>query len=159
MDTIRSNDFSLTPSAYLRQMSVRLFFSYWWLALIPAVVIAGGLLLDWRWAVVGLMLLFIIFPMVVTMTLLRYGMAPGMVARMLVTGAELTDDALILYNVDGEEKLRIAASKVRSASLHGSFLIIDFGRAPDAIVIIPREAFSDDQVAAIIDRFNQIFEF
>ena len=75
--------------AYIGAIARRVLWRYaWWLAL-PVAVAFGGLY-DWRYAVIALMLLLLVFPMVVTIAVFNHGMHPAVVRRTRTETVELT---------------------------------------------------------------------
>ena len=58
---------------------------------IPIGLIIAGAMSDWRVVILGLMILFIVYPMVMTFAMLRYAAMPMPVGRASVDSVELLD--------------------------------------------------------------------
>lgn len=140
----------------LRRRLVAAYFSYiaraklwglWWVALIALAVIAVGFAVDLRVAIVGFMLLLIVYPLSMTMAVLSSAMRPEVVKAASVSSAMLLNGRLCLYDVAGTEIASVMLDKLRSVSeSDGLVRIIDRERR---LVLVPREMLDDDALATL----------
>lgn len=155
--------------AYIGAIARRVLWRYaWWLAL-PAVVAFGGLY-DWRYAVIALMLLLLVFPMVVTIAVFNHGMHPAVVRRTRAETVELTaevataagassspaaelpqesgwlpaDAELTVRDADGAVILTIRGNQIRSMHAANGRTTITFGPNPADILILQSSALPAD---------------
>lgn len=140
----------------LRRRLVAAYFSYiaraklwglWWVALVALAVIAVGFAVDLRVAIVGFMLLLIVYPLSMTMAVLSSAMRPEVVKAASVSSAMLLNGRLCLYDVAGAEIASVMLDKLRSVSeCDGLVRIIDRERR---LVLVPREMLDDDALATL----------
>lgn len=140
----------------LRRRLVAAYFSYiaraklwglWWVALVALAVIAVGFAVDLRVAIVGFMLLLIVYPLSMTMAVLSSAMRPEVVKAASVSSAMLLNGRLCLYDVAGAEIASVMLDKLRSVSeSDGLVRIIDRERR---LVLVPREMLDDDALATL----------
>lgn len=140
----------------LRRRLVAAYFSYiaraklwglWWVALVALAVIAVGFAVDLRVAIVGFMLLLIVYPLSMTMAVLSSAMRPEVVKAASVSSAMLLNGRLCLYDVAGTEIASVMLDKLRSVSeCDGLVRIIDRERR---LVLVPREMLDDDALATL----------
>lgn len=153
--------------AYIGAIARRVLWRYaWWLAL-PAVVAFGGLY-DWRYAVIALMLLLLVFPMVVTIAVFNHGMHPAVVRRTRTETVQLTaaapaaglpkdasklpqdtawlpaDAELTVRDADGAVILTIRGNQIRSVHAANGRTTITFGPNPADILILQSSALPAD---------------
>lgn len=138
-DRHTTTTFSIAAARYLPHVAARLFWRYWWVLTVPAALICYGLAADWRWAVVGLILLMIVYPMVNTLAVLRYA-ASDKILRRSATAQVRFDDGhtIVMLDADGRELGRAVMSLYPSVSR--GLLVISTGPAPDDILLLPAEA-------------------
>lgn len=142
-----------SPSQYVGRIMSRLLVQWCWLLLIP-LIIFGFLALDkWQWLVVGLAILFLIYPFVLAMVYFNYALSPEsrrfirpMIIKLKPEGIEIV--YLEEQPTDKNEssakqpKFKIASSEVfpfdriESYSTAGNTLIIRFNEPKYATVAI-----------------------
>ncbi|MDO4320598.1 MAG: hypothetical protein Q4C34_08485 [Bacteroidales bacterium] len=151
---VRSQPYSVTASAYLGRIAVALFWRLWWLPLIPVAVIAVGAAVDVRIALVGLMALFIIYPAVMTLAIIRYGMGADVAVRSTATAMVLDDSALTLLCGPDAAPVTIDAARIAEARIDARrWLVMRVGRRPDDIVLVPVEALDPQDLQGVLQRF------
>ena len=125
--------------AYIRCIAGRVAWRLWWLPLIAAATAAYGLAADWRWVVVALMLVLLIFPAAMTLTVLGYATSPRVIQRSRAASAELAHDyAATLRDGSGAVIATLPAPRYMSRS--GSYLMLDYSSAPDDILLVPPQS-------------------
>lgn len=134
--------FSVAAARYLPHVAARLFWRYWWVLTVPAALICYGLTVDWRWAVVGLILLMIVYPMVNTLAVIRYAASDKVLRRSATAQARFDDgNTVVMLDADGHEIERAVMSPYPTTSR--GLLVLTLGPAPDDILLLPAEAAHD----------------
>lgn len=153
---IHSAPFRLSPAAYMTAITRVLITRRWWLSLAPAALIVWGAVADWRWAVVGLMLIFIIYPLAMSFTILRYATLPQIAARASATMADIDGDTVRLYRHTGDDTppTCVAEARIISASHTRGMLRLATGQRTEDFIIIPSEALPAADFSDILRRFS-----
>lgn len=122
-----------TDGAYLNKIASRVASRFWWL-LIPLLLLAlWGLACDWRWALVALMLIFIVFPMAMTLTILKYAASKKLISRSRASWARYNDSIIELFDSNDSLLEHYTHSQ---AIFSKNKIIFIIGNAPDDIIII-----------------------
>ncbi len=145
--------------AYVGAIARRVLWRYAWWLVVPMAVACFGLY-DWRYAVIALMLLLLVFPMVVTIAVFNHGMHPAVVRRTRAETVELTaagdgvsspsaTDApapavLTVRDADGAIILAIRRDQIRSVHTDRGRTTIAFGPNPADIIILQSTALPTD---------------
>ena len=145
--------------AYVGAIARRVLWRYAWWLVVPAAVACFGLY-DWRYAVIALMLLLLVFPMVVTIAVFNHGMHPAVVRRTRAETVELTAAApgpssspaidapapavLTVRDADGAVILTIRGNQIRSVHTDRARTTITFGPNPADILILQSSALPAD---------------
>ena len=88
--------FKVTPGAYLGVITTSMLGRLWWIMIFPcAFFIAGAH--NWRFAVIGLIVLMLIYPLAMTTALLTHAMRPEIIRRASATHAVITPTTITLY--------------------------------------------------------------
>lgn len=128
----------------------------WWLGLAPAALMAYGAAADWRWAVVALILIFIVYPMAMSFTILRYATLPQLAAHASATQAVIDGDIIKLYRHDGDDDSPatcIAEAGIVSATAANGMLRIKTGPCRQDLILIPAECVPAADFTAILSQF------
>jgi len=165
-DTITTAPFApVEPRTYLGLMVRRMLWRRWWLFAIPIAIMAIGCVADWRVAVIGLMLVFIVYPMAMSLVMLNHALSPALIAKTRTTKATFTNGAIIIaptaidYLKRPERPKRLTSLKlakypkfpVKSLKTQNGRITIETGRAIADIVLIPQEAFSPKQLSELLN--------
>lgn len=134
--------FHMAASDYLPHVAMRLAWRLWWLLLPPLAAIAYGAAADWRWAIVGLIGIFIIFPMVMSLAVIRYAASPLILRRAATAAAAIdrTDGTVTLLDAEGHAT-ETHPWPPYPATSRGR-LVVPLGPAPDDILLIPLAALN-----------------
>ena len=146
-----TKEFKSSPSAYIHHIAARMAGRLWWLLAVPLCVMIYGAAADWRWIVVGLMILFIIYPMIITLVILRYAAMPVIARRATANQLrfEAGDGIVALradYSDDDVVIVELEHYKIQDAELHRDNIIVRTGPALSDFLIIPRSALSEQQL-------------
>ena len=74
----------------------------WWFFLFPLALFIVGFY-DWRWAVVGLMLLFLVYPFGLTIALLNNALRPEVIGRASSNFAKFDEENITIFKKKAEE--------------------------------------------------------
>lgn len=134
-------------AAYFSYIARAKLWSLWWVALIALAVIAVGFAVDLRVAIVGFMLLLIVYPLSMTMAVLSSAMRPEVVKSASVASAMLLGGCLRLYDVAGAEIACVMLDKLKAVNeSDGLVRIIDRERR---LVLVPRAMLGDADLSAL----------
>ena len=134
-------------TAYFSSIAHRKLWSLWWVALVALVVIAVGFAVDLRVAIVGFMLLLIVYPLAMTLAVFSSALRPEVVRMAGVESARVADGALLLFGGDGSEIGSVSLDGLRSVSeAAGLIRITDSTRR---LVIVPAELLTADERTAL----------
>ena len=121
----------------------------WWLLLIPMGFFITGFF-DWRWAVVGLVLLMLVYPFAVTMALLSHALRPEVIRRVASQRASFDGNTITIYKAIeecGDESETIEYEPIETATVDqslpmGKLTKVVVGRRPYDFILIPSAALS-----------------
>lgn len=136
---------AVSSSVYMSAIARRVALRAWWLPVLALIVIAAGLYSDIRIAILGLMLLFIIYPMIMSFTIMRYATLPCLAERTLANRFALIDGHLHIADVEadeesGQESVRHLGEYDISGVAHsGSYIIFSTGKGVADIIIAPAD--------------------
>lgn len=168
--TISTASFApVAPSVYLGLMARRMAGRRWWLFAIPLAVIATGIFTDWRISLIGLMLVFIVYPMVMSLVMLNHALDPDVISRSRTTAATFTRGYVFLAaapsmrpvsRIPGTlpKSLKLAVVPVKSLTATGGRLIIETGSRVQDFVIVPEAAVSPGDIRTLLNAFSPIEE-
>lgn len=123
--------------AYIGHIARRTAWRLWWVGVGAAGFIAAGFAADIRLAIVGFMILLLIFPMAMTIAVLGRATHPRIVALTRATSAEVTPQAVTLKDSEGGTVAEIPPSQSRGYSIDGGSVVLRTGGSAADIVIIP----------------------
>lgn len=150
----------ITASQYIQRIIRAWAARIWWVALVPLAVIAWGLAADWRIAVIGFMLLLIVYPMAATFAVLSCATRPDVARRTRASRAVFDDSLdrveLILDTLDDDGAV-IASDVLESAVIlgvqaDGDTITLRIGPAIPDFILLPRHAIEPDRLAALLAR-------
>jgi len=124
------------PPAYLTCIAGRVAWRLWWLPLTAAATAAYGLAADWRWTVVALMLLLLIYPAAMTLTVLRYATSARVIQRARAAAIDLGEDySATLRDADGAVVATLPPPEYISRGSRR--LVLQYSSTPDDILLVP----------------------
>lgn len=150
---------TVAASAYMTAIARRVAQRLWWIvALALAAVGAGFAAADLRWAIVGFMLLLIVFPGAMSIAVLAYAARPAVVALTRLDSVSVTESVIEAFDVDGRLLASVPRAAVRGASVAGSNVVISHGAPPDAVLIIPQRMLTPADLSDLLASSDQIKE-
>ncbi len=155
----------VTPSAYIGLMVRRLLARRWWLFAVPAALMAAGAATDWRIAVIGLMLTFIVYPMAMSLVLLSYALSPDVIAKSRTAIATFSGKSIMagpsvhdylrpgkpLKAIKNAKKLKYLKFTIKAVYIAKGRLIAETGDGIPDIIIIPADSLKPEELNAVID--------
>lgn len=150
----------VTSSAYLAAIAHRILWRAWWFPTLALAVIAAGLMLDIRMAIIGLMLLLIIYPMVMSFVIIRYAALPELARRTLANACSLEGKSLSLIRETTDDETgqttsqQLGTFEVSGLEHSGSRIIFKTGPAVSDIVIFPADAIDPQALSALETAFE-----
>lgn len=141
---IRTGEFTTTSGQYLSALLGLWLPRYWVMPVVPVLVcVALGLWLDdWRWLLVGLMLIFIVIPMAMSFLYTYYMLTPE--ARRAVTPKRVEIEAgshiTLLYVPEEMAPERIDKAAIRSVRYRREYLMYELATPRLQFVMIPYSA-------------------
>lgn len=151
---------AVSSSAYMSAIARRGALRAWWLPALALVVICAGFYNDIRMAILGLMLLFIIYPMIMSFTIVRYATLPSLAERTLANRFALIDGHLHISSVEtdeesGQENVRhLGTFDICGVTHSGIYIIFTTGKGLADIVIAPADDIDSRALLEIESRLE-----
>ena len=137
---------AVPASAYMSLIARRLAWRLWWIIATAIAAIAIGVAIDLRVSIVGLMLLLVIYPAVMSFAVLAYGLKQEVVDRTRIARVSVSDDSLEVYDDRERVICVVKPAQVRSLSYTRERVTIAYGSRVDDVLIIPREMLASDEL-------------
>ncbi len=111
METIEIRDFAVSAGEYQRVMWRMYFGRNWWWMVLPLVLCAvlAAVMADVRWLLAGLMLLFMVFPMLLVLVYIRYALTLEVRWSLMEKTAVMDREGIHLTFTDARMKPRTIA--------------------------------------------------
>lgn len=143
--------FRSEPRRYMRGLAWSWLAARWWIIAAPLAAVAVWASYDIRAVYVGLILLFIAFPMALTLVWFDYAFSPA-TRRSVMSKRLIADErgVTIRYPDDAEEKVVrpdefMTWDKFINYADNGRSVILIFGTRLDERIEIPADAFETDE--------------
>ena len=137
---------AVPASAYMSLIARRLAWRLWWIIAAALAAIAIGVAIDLRVSIVGLMLLLVIYPAVMSFAVLVYGLKQEVVDRTRIAHVSVSDDRLEVRDDRERVICAVKPAQVRSLSYTHERVTIAYGSRVDDVLIIPREMLTADDL-------------
>lgn len=137
---------AVPASAYMSLIARRLAWRLWWIIAAALAAIAIGVAIDLRVSIVGLMLLLVIYPAVMSFAVLVYGLKQEVVDRTHIAQVSVSDDSLEVHDDRERVICVVKPAQVRSLSFTHERVTIAYGSRVDDVLIIPREMLTADDL-------------
>lgn len=142
--------FRSEPRRYMRGLAWSWLAARWWIIVAPVAAVAVWACYDFRAVYVGLILLFIAFPMALTLVWFDYALSPA-TRRSVLTKRLMADEfgLTICYpDDDGESAVRpdefMPWDKFSDYTDNGKTFMLIYGSRLDEHLEIPIDVFDDD---------------
>jgi len=152
---------AVSTSTYMSAIARRTARRAWWLPALAIAVIASGLVFhDIRIAILGLMLLFIIYPMIMSFTVMRYATLPHLAERTLANRFSLQGNIIFLSQVNTDEESgnvsvrELGMFHITGVGHSGNKLIFSTGDGIADIIITPTDAVDKSELTALEARLQ-----
>ena len=137
---------AVPASAYMSLIARRLAWRLWWIIAAALAAIAIGVAIDLRVSIVGLMLLLVIDPAVMSFAVLAYGLKQEVVDRTSIAHVTVSDDSLEVSDDRERVICVVKPAQVRSLSCTCERVTIAYGSRVADVLIIPREMLTADDL-------------
>lgn len=142
---------TVPAAAYTSCIARRVALRLWWVIAIAAAAIVTGAVADVRICIVGLMVLFIIFPAAMSLAVLGYALRPSVVALTRAASASVAGGALTVSDAGGAVLAVVPLARVRSIGVSSGRDVIICGASPADVVILPAGMLTPGERSAIAD--------
>lgn len=149
-ETINTGQYKVASGAYLGAIARLMLGRLWWLGIVPCCLFIAGAY-DWRYAVIGLIFLFLIYPFAMTLALLSHGLRPEVVRRASATRAEISGDKITLYKTieptDGDDtprEMQIEQLKITDTIPAGRYTRLIVGPHLYDFILVPGDTVPAD---------------
>lgn len=148
MDLLMSYIYRIPPHAVMREVAIRWFGKYWLLAALPILAVAIWSFSDIRAIYVGVILLFLVYPMVLTIVWFHYAFSPNMIDCITAQQLLLDDSITIDYIADENRPVRrnqliIKRDEIVAIKLRRQYVVVIYGLSPDKLILIDNAALSE----------------
>lgn len=137
--------------AYINVVARRFIGRYLWVGALPLPLIAWGLHADVRFALLGLILLLIVYPMIAVLAILRYSVNPRLAARSLCNHFKIQGRDVECYSVvdDGDMARLVERAHVVDLSLQGNRYVLSIGRGIPDFILLPDDSSMQADINAL----------
>ncbi len=143
-----SQPFAISSRHYINRLALSWLANHWWLLAVPIVAVSVWALFDVRAVYVGLVVIFLLYPMSLTLVWFDYALSPQSIRAITSKQVTVTADGLTIDYLPKAEDCRpmpsafISWGDVRSAELSPDDVTLILGRRLDDRLTLPAEVFS-----------------
>ena len=130
--------YTVAPGKYLGAIARNMLGNFWWIFLIPCAFFIAGFA-DWRWAVVGLIILMLIFPAIITIALLNHSLRPEVVRRSAANAVSFEGNNVTLYKISDDTIKLIETAKFMEIMVSGRLTKLIIGPHIYDFILIPTD--------------------
>lgn len=144
--------FSISPQQYMRELALAWLGRHWYLPVLPLAAVAIWAFYDLRAIYVGLILVFLIFPMAMSMVWFNYAFSPSALKAVAPKQLTFTDDAIRVDYADDEDRRiafepeTICRQDIRTVEFRPKYISVIYGRGIDRRLIIGRAVLTDNML-------------
>jgi hypothetical protein len=157
MNTVTTEQYNMTASEYTSLIARRWLSAWWWAFALPLAVTAVASFYDTRFIYVSLIIIFIIWPMALSIVWFRYALTDEAVRAIRPCTATVDDDKFVFEYPDkinpddgsiilkSLKPVTIMFSDIKTIEQDGRFMVIirNSDSRISALTMIPTNAFSD----------------
>ena len=150
MKCVQTDLFQVSAGRYMRRLCAMWFARNWWWFALPLVACAALTWVDVRWAIIALMLIFMVFPMILTLLYFNFAFAP--VARLSVMEKSMMIDesgVRLSFTHERMNDHEIRWSEIAKVQLANDNILLILRQGRFSFFMIPLEALSTDQVQTL----------
>ncbi len=141
--------FSISPQTYMRELALAWLSRHWLIAVVPLAAVAIWAVYDLRAIYVGLILVFLVFPMAMSMVWFNYAFSPAALKAVAPKQLSFDDNGICVDYINAEERRiafdpeTISSRDILSVEFRSKSVSVIYGRRIDCRLIIERSALSD----------------
>lgn len=144
-----SEPFTTRPSAYMKRLISLWLGSRWWIIILFFAIYIAASIIDERFVLVGLMIIFLVYPMLMATLCINYLLTPNARRAVLTKQVELRypESLIITYpNTDDSDESVIPSDTIQLKQIrkvriiNGDLILILDNRKLD-FIIIPMQSF------------------
>lgn len=148
--------FTISASAYMREMASLWLGRLWPVPVALLVAVAVWSFYDLRAVYVGLIMIFLIYPMAMSFVWFHYAFSPAalqaVAPKHLMIGAECIK---VEFDSNGEREpqydaMALGAGDIRSVEVGKKHYAIVYGTSPECRILIPTDVLDSDMKRALI---------
>lgn len=145
-----SQPFAISSRSYINRLAFNWLANHWWLLVLPLVAVGLWIMFDIRALYVGLVIIFLLYPMSLTLVWFDYALSPQSIRAITSKQVTVTNDGLkIDYLPKNEDYKPLPSSFIKwddilSAELSSNALTLVLGKRLDDRLTLPCEVFSPE---------------
>lgn len=159
-----SETFTITPRAYLNRLTVDWLARHWLLLSLPFLVVLVWTMFDLRALYVALILIFLLYPMGLTLVWFNYALSPQSIKAVYTKRVAIADNKLtISYLPKNEDDTHLPSNEIicwdaiSGYEMSSKQLIVRTGGRLDDCIIIPLEAMNEEFRATLTSKLEKLF--
>ena len=155
-----SKPFATTPRRYINSIAIKWISAHWLMAALPLAAAVVWSLFDVRAIYVALILLFLVYPMALTLVWFDYAFSPGSIRAITEKEVTVTSSGLSISFLPKNEGLPplksqfIAWDDINSAEMTAKSVELILGKRLDERLVLPADCFSVSAWEFIIKKTN-----
>ncbi len=157
MVELTSDIYRVSPRAVMSEVARSWFVKYWWTVALPLTAVVIWACSDSRAFYIGLMFLFVVYPMVLSIVWLKYAFSPRMLNAIKPQRLCLGEHTISVEYVHDDGHTAITPSLVIernditaiTVKQKRQYTKIVYGRHLDCLILADNDAFSDEMSEAL----------
>lgn len=143
-----SQPFAISSRNYINRLALTWLANRWWLLAMPLVAVSVWALFDIRAIYVGLVIIFLLYPMSLTLVWFDYALSPQSIRAITTKQVTVKAEGLKLDFLPKHEDCKplpsvfISWDEIRAAELSSDALTLVLGQRLDDRLTLPCDAFS-----------------
>lgn len=153
-----SQPFAIPSRNYINRLALNWLANHWWILATPLVGVCVWGLFDIRAVYVGLIIIFLIYPMSLTLVWFDYALSPQSIRAIMPKQVTVTNDGLRIDYLPKNDDCKplpsafIPWEDIRAAELSSNALTLILGQRLDDRLTLPVEVFSAEAWTTITDK-------
>lgn len=155
-----SSPFAISSKDYIHNLALDWLSRYWAIVVLPIAATLIWACFDLRALYVCLIIIFIIYPMAMTLVWFNYALSPNAVKAISPKCVSVLDSGLQIDFITDDDRPRIIRPQfipwenISSAIMTDKSIVIIFGKRLDERLKLPSDAFSDSEWHSIVNHLH-----